>query len=405
MALEYPSDLHVSLTSNALAGVTLDVVISGSIAALQAPLFIRSLRRLGAQVFPVLSPGGEQFVTPMALEWAANNPVTTGFSGLNTHISIHDAVVVAPASANTIASLAGGLSSTPGLALIQSALGQKKPVFVLPTMHASLYDSPLWQKTLEVIKPFTTVLTPRREEGKYKFPEPKALADIIAHGINAKKIQEKTIVITLGGTKAYLDDVRYLGNYSTGALGSLIAEELYRLGAATWVIAGQCEKLPQSYSKLIRAETYAEMDSSCKTCMQEGAEGLVMAAAILDYEPEQKISGKLASGESGLSFALKKTGKIISFLNPKGPAKVAFKLVSKKMTPPETWENLAREYCSRYKLSMLVINNIEDVSLDRHVARTFETCQENLGLTTHEFHDKVSLASFIANHVFGVMNS
>ena len=101
--MEQPvDDLHVTASSDALKGRRIDVVVTGSIAAVEAVRFIRSLRRLGAEVTPWLSQGGSSFITPMALTWAAGKETIVGFSGSASHIATGDAVVVAPASSSII---------------------------------------------------------------------------------------------------------------------------------------------------------------------------------------------------------------------------------------------------------------------------------------------------------------
>ena len=103
-------DLHVTPTSNALLGKRVDLVISGSIAAVESVRFIRSLRRLGADVTVWLSQGGAQFITPMAVAWAAGKDPVLGFAGSTSHIASSDCVVVAPASSNILAKIARGIS-------------------------------------------------------------------------------------------------------------------------------------------------------------------------------------------------------------------------------------------------------------------------------------------------------
>ena len=174
------SDLQVNSISNSLSGKSIDVVITGSIGSVESVRFLRSLRRLGADVFPWLSKGAFQFTTETAVSWAAAQPVTTEFSGTASHIALRDACVIAPASASIIAKIANGITDTPTSALIASYLGQGKPVLLMPNMHDSLLQAPAVSENLNKISSWIHMLQPRQEEGKQKFPEPKHLADQVS---------------------------------------------------------------------------------------------------------------------------------------------------------------------------------------------------------------------------------
>ncbi len=292
------SDLTVKLTSSALAGKNIDVVIAGSIGAVESVRFLRSLRRLGAEVQPWLTQGGSLFTTETALSWAAAKPCRMSFEGSASHISLGDACIIAPASASILAKIAGGVTDTPASALIASYLGMKKPVYIVANMHDSMYESPFVQENLQKILSYCQVLEARREEGKQKFPEPATLADEVAHRLNKNS---HSVLITMGTTRGYIDDVRYISNYSSGALGSRIAEEFYRQGFLTSVVQGPCPIIPRCYTKLIPVETNVEMGKAVKDCEKLGLTGAVFAASVLDFVPTQRKSGKIRSSDQPTS--------------------------------------------------------------------------------------------------------
>lgn len=385
------SDLFVEPVSRALADKTIEVIVTGSIGAVESVRLVRALRRLGATVRVTLSKGGSKFISPLALEWASANPVQTDFSGTASHVVSGDACVVAPASANFIYKLAAGITDTPSSALATSYCGARKPVLILPNMHSSLSDAPAVKENLLKVSSWGIVAPSRNEEGKRKFPEPSSLADFVAHHVNLRK---KHTLVAFGGTKAFLDDVRYFGNYSTGALGTLITEELYRHGIQVTAIVGSAEVLPSSYTSLIRVETNQELDLACTSVIKD-CDALVFAPAVLDYIPEQKVVGKLRSGHERLSVTLVSSKKIIAGLHPKGRIKVGFKLESEKFDE-QTLNTLANDYITRYQLSMLVVNQLADVSKSKHKATLFESNQ----LDHPEFVEgKVGLATRIVEHI------
>ena len=360
------SDLQVNSISQSLEGKTIDVVITGSIGSVEAVRFLRSLRRLGANVHPWLSKGAKLFTTETAVSWAAANPVTSNFSGTASHIALHDACIVSPASANFISKIANGITDTPESALVASYLGQGKPVLVMPNMHDSLLQAPAVTENLQKISSWTHILRARHEEGKQKFPEPKELADQVSHVLN-QPIKTK-VVVCMGTTKGFIDDVRYISNYSSGGLGSAITEELYRWGFIVDVVCGPCELKPKSFSKIYHVETNSEMLAKCQQALS-GDSALVMLASVLDFVPTTQFSGKLSSSEE-LKVEFEKTEKIIAQLHPSSGLKVGFKLESELSV--EKASSIAKSYMSKYKLSYMVLNQLSLVSKNRHTAYLFD---------------------------------
>lgn len=385
------SDLNVTHLSDALKGRRIDVVVSGSIAAVESVRFIRSLRRLGAEVTPWLTQGGSQFITPMALEWAANHSCITSFSGTASHICMSDAVVVAPASSSFIGRIAAGQTDTPTAALVASALGQTKPVLILPAMHDSLAQAPSYRAHIAEVSSWdgVKILTSRLEEGKRKFPEPAALADQVAHELNRQPRGQRKILITMGTTRGYVDDVRYLSNYSSGKLGSTIAEELFRHGYQTSVIAGPAEYKPKVASAVIDIHTTSEMLSACQN-EATGAFGAIFCASVLDYEPTETTSGKIRSGAKDLTISLKPTPKIIEQVKIPGPVKIGFKLET-DLTQDRA-KDIARDYCRKYRLTALIANRLDSVSASTHQAWAI-TVTENVT----ELESKQSIARYIVD--------
>ena len=244
-------DLKVDLNSLSLDGIEIDLIVGGSIGAVESVRFIRALRRLGGNVRVIMSPGAKLFTTKDALEWASNNPVIENFSGFAPHIATGDLLLICPASASLIGKIAQGICDTPATTLVQSYIGMKKPIQLLPNMHSSLSDSPIVSANLSKLAEYITLLQPRVEEGKSKFPEPRTLADMVSHNHNRSKDREKTsVLVCMGSTKGYLDDIRYISNYSSGGLGSKISEELFRQGINVHVVCGSVEILPQTYSTI-----------------------------------------------------------------------------------------------------------------------------------------------------------
>jgi phosphopantothenoylcysteine decarboxylase/phosphopantothenate--cysteine ligase len=361
------NDLFVSPLSEALLGKTIDLVVSGSIGAVESVRLIRALRRLGATVHPWLTQGGSLFTTETALSWAAAQPVHTRFEGTASHIGLHDACVIAPASASLIGKVAQGLTDTPATALVASYLGQKKPILLVPNMHDSLMESPFVASNLERLASFATILQARQEEGKQKFPDPAILADEIAHQLSQRSVKTSRILLTMGTTRGYIDSVRYISNYSSGALGSAIAEELYRYGHHVRVVAGPCQYLPRVKSEIVQVETNEAMSAAVQKISGEGLDAAIFAASVLDFVPDGQLQRKVRSDED-LKVQFVRTPKIIAQVSTPLRMKVGFKL--EDAITGES-EKLARDYLQRYQLSHLIMNGKHEVSAQSHIASVF----------------------------------
>lgn len=390
------SDISVSKISESLTDAHIDVIVSGSIGAVESVRFIRCLRRLGAEVTPWLTAGGSQFITPMALSWAAGRQAITEFQGHASHVDTHDACVVAPASANFISRMIHGRTDTPASAIVTSYLGAKKPVMILPSMHDSLANAPAVNENLRKIASWGVhLLNPRVEENKHKMAEPEVMADNISHVINQSTRKHLGhAMITLGGTKAMLDDVRYLGNYSTGSLGTQIAEECYRRGIKTTVIVGTHKVKPRACTRLISAETHDEMMKACLANLNSQIDTVVMCAAVLDFEPRAKQTGKMSSFDTPAPIELVKTQKIIENLNPKPKCLITFKLESDLDEIKAL--HIARVYRERVGADLVVLNRVQDVSETEHKAYLVPTKHPDQ-LTTHD--SKAAIASHIASFI------
>lgn len=365
-SFQYNPDLKVDVVSTCLEGVTIDLVVSGSIGAVESVKFIRSLRRLGAKVRPILTNGGKLFTTKEALEWASANSVTESFQGLATHIATGDLLVVAPASASIISKIAAGICDNPGSALAQSYMGSHKPVMILPNMHYSIMESSPIQTNIRKLESKITLLSPEKGEGKYKFPNPEKLADIVANKFNSQKT-ESPVLICMGSTRGYIDDVRYISNYSTGKLGTTISEELFRSGFKIHVVCGNSTYKPSEFTSIHHVSTNDEMIDACQSVLNSAQNNchLIMLASVLDFVPDRKKPGKIKSDLNEIVVKLVATDKIIAKLNINpGHAKIGFKLEYE--LSQKTAAEIADEYLSKYSLTSIFLNSLKAVSAEQH---------------------------------------
>ena len=241
------------------------------------------------------------------------------------------------------------------------------------------------------------VLGVREEEGKAKFPAPDVLADLVSHHINRQGTKRPDVLVAMGSTKGYFDDIRYVSNYSSGALGSKIAEETFRQGCQTHVVVGACPIRPKTFTSTHEITSNDDLESACKAILQGSKAAVVFASSVLDFVPETRLSGKVKSSEHDeLSIRFVKTKKILANLDSPIQIKVGFKLES-QLTDASA-RSLAETYCRSYQLSYMVLNQLSDVSSSGHKAFLAEY-DDNATLTLRKEEGKETIAANICRHI------
>ena len=360
-------DRDIALKGHYLAQKKIDFVVTGGVASVESARFIRELRRYGAEVRVWMTPSAEKFVSPLVFEWASKQVVITELSGSAQHISSSDAVVVAPCTLNFLSKVALGIADTAAATLIQSALG-RLPLFIAPSMHSSLADVPAYQRQRKSLSmtPLVHFLEPESSESKLKMISVESAVAAVCHALQAQTFSSvPKMVIAFGPTRSAIDDVRYVSNHSTGALGLQIAEEFFRRGFDVTAIAGPIQLPVPSFLKTISVKTNSEMKKAMSDVVKRGADIAIFCAAILDFEVVKTIRGKLSS-RSAFDIALKPSPKLIESINAPKLFKVGFKLeagVSEKVLLQR-----AQEAIQKQKVELLVANRLEDVSSSAHRA-------------------------------------
>ena len=368
--MAFKSDLSVDQKSDLLKNQRIALGVTGSIAAVETIKLARELRRHGAHVKAYLSKGGAQFVTPLSLEWGTANPVVHELSGSAEHIAECDLVLIAPASFQTINKIAQGMADTPVTTLVQSAWGMNLPIVGVPTMHASLWENPVFQKNMAFLKEQKNfyILDPVWEEGKAKLLSTEEIVARVSHIAHQKsKLAQKKILITAGPTEGPIDRIRFLSNRSTGALGVDLAKALYMKGALPTLIYGPGVTKPPSYVEVINIKTPDQMLS---TVLLE-AEGIsydagIFAAAVLDHVPSQVFDKKLSS-QDPLQVDFIKTPKIIREVDRiRRFYKIGFKLEWKRSDEEMKW--IGYEALETMNAQVVVVNDLSKMSESAHPA-------------------------------------
>ncbi len=357
--------MSAALPRRILLGVT------GGIAAYKSAVLVRALVKAGAEVQVVMTPAAHDFVTPLTLSTLSGRPVLTdlfvrdGSGRWNDHVHLArwaDALLVAPASANTLAKMAQGQCDNLLLACFLSATC---PVFVAPAMDLEMWRDPATGHNLAVLKERgVRTIGPAHGElasglvGEGRMTEPDELVHALQEAlIGASPWAGRTVLVTAGPTQEPIDPVRYIGNRSSGRMGFAIAEEAARRGARVHLVTGPVQ-LTAGTAGIVRTDvaTAAEMAEACKAVAPE-ADVVVMSAAVADFRPAAPATRKVKKGEPLDTLALEPTEDILAWIGAHrrpGQLIVGFAL--------ETNDGVAhaRGKLQRKGLDLVVMNTLED---------------------------------------------
>ena len=344
--------------------------ITGSIAAYKACTLVRLLRKAGAEVQTVVTPSALEFVTPLTLSTLSQRPCISEFfsrrdGSWNSHVALGewaDAMMIAPATASTLAKMATGQADN---MLLTTYLSMRAPVFVAPAMDLDMYAHAstqtnlrlLQERGVRVIEPATGFLASGLE-GKGRMEEPEqifaALQTFFAQG---QQLQGKTVLVTAGPTYERIDPVRFIGNYSSGKMGYAIARSLCRRGAHVVLVSGPTFlSLAHPNLEVVSVESAAQMYDAC-TARFPQADGAVLCAAVADFTPDCVFDTKIKREGNVLNMRLVPTRDIAAALGAqkrKGQVLAGFAL--------ETNDELAhaRQKLQRKNLDFIVLNSLRD---------------------------------------------
>ncbi len=313
-----------------LAGKRLLLVISGGIAAYKSLELIRRLRERGAMVRPILTRGGAEFVTPLAVAALSESRVYQDLFSLTDesemgHIRLSresDLIVVAPASADLIAKLAHGLADDLASTTLLAA---DKPVLIAPAMNAMMWAHPATRANIAALAARgVRQVGPEAgdlacgETGSGRMAEPsQILAAIEAYFAADAPISGRRALVTSGPTHEAIDPVRFIANRSSGKQGHAIAAALARRGAATVLVSGPTAEPDPAGVEVRRIESAEEMLAACRASLP--ADIAVCAAAVADWRPASPAAQKIKKGAAEPSpISLVRNPDILASLSAPG---------------------------------------------------------------------------------------
>ena len=348
-----------------LTDKTVVLGITGSVAAYKAADIASKLTQAGARVEVVMTEAATRFITPLTLRSITGRPVVTDMFELVTEFSIEhvalakaaDVIVIAPATANVIAKLAGGISDDE---LTCTVLATQAPIIIALAMHTSMFQNSITQENLTKLKARGfTIVDPERgwlasgEIGLGRLADTDKIINTISKILDRSiDLTGKRIVVTAGGTREPIDPARHIGNRSSGKMGYALAEAARDRGAEVTLITAPTTLPQPTGMEVIPVETAAEMKKAVVKALAEAA-ALIMAAAVTDYRPKTAAKTKIKKDSPTLTMELVRTPDILA--EAKGSfLKVGFAAESDNIVAN------AKQKLQHKKLDLIVANDITD---------------------------------------------
>jgi phosphopantothenoylcysteine decarboxylase/phosphopantothenate--cysteine ligase len=345
------------------------VAVTGGIAAYKIPELIRVLRRAGASVRCAMTPAAQEFVAPLVLQTLTGHPVRTDFfdasqEGEIDHISLADwaeLVILAPATANTLAKLSCGLADNLVSAVL---LATRAPVLAAPAMNVNMWEHPATRSNMETLRQ-RGVCTVGPEvgelacgwEGAGRMAQPETIAAEAELMLGSRDLEGDVVLVSAGGTREPIDSVRFLGNRSSGKMGFAVAAEAALRGADVVLVAGPTPLVTPPGVRRIDVQTALEMRDAVFAEF-ENSTITVMAAAVADFRAAQRCESKIKkedlADDSVLTLELTRNSDILAELCQRKGGRVVIGFAAESHDLMAS----ARRKIARKGCDLLVANNI-----------------------------------------------
>jgi len=385
--------------------------ISGSIAAYKALLLTRLFVKNGHEVKVVMSEDAIAFVQPLSFSTLSKNIVFYSFYNekgnlWNNHVDLGlwaDVMLIAPATANTLAKMANGLSDN---ILVATYLSARCPVWVAPAMDLDMWKHPSTQRNITQLQSDRVHIIDVEDgelasglSGKGRMAEPehifKQLTQQSSGQVTSQPLSGKTVVVSAGPTYEAIDPVRFIGNHSSGKMGIAIADEAAKLGASVHLILGPSSLNPQQTAvQVTRIVSTNEMFQAV-TSIAPQADIIIMAAAVSDYTPTEVSAEKIKKKEGEFSIPLMRTQDILHHLGKQKPSKQL--LIGFALESTNGLEN-AQAKLKKKNLDLIVLNSLKDKNATfKHNTNKVTFIDRNNKITKFELKSKSAVAVDILN--------
>lgn len=390
-----------------LSGKTVLVGITGGIAAYKICELIRMFKRANANVRVICTPNALNFVTKLTLQNLSQNDVGVEEFELDEYKPEHisyadeaDIMVIAPATANTVSKMANGICDN----LLTSVFcAFNNPVIIAPAMNCNMWNNPVIQENLKKLSAHGySILEPENGflacgyEGKGRLCSIEKIFDETVKTLTQKKILDgKKIIITAGGTIEEIDPVRYISNYSSGKMGTALADTAYDLGADVTLVS----TMPvQKKYKVIQVKSALDMKKAVEDNF-ENSDCVIMAAAVADYRVKEKAGQKMKkTDDDEISVKLVKNPDILQELCIKKSKQIIVGFCAES-------ENLienAKEKINKKGCDYLIANDIsrKDIGFSSDYNEV-TILKKNGEMKKLERADKYTIARQILEEIYG----
>ena len=351
------------MSRNVVMGVT------GGIACYKAADVVSRLKKEGIGVDVIMTKNACHFVDPLTFRTLSKNPVVTDTFATPEawkvgHVALAekaDVMLIAPASANVIGKIAGGIADD---MLTTTVMACQKPVIIAPAMNTKMYENPILQDNLNKLRRFGyEIIEPASghlacgTSGAGKMPSEEVLVSYIERCISKEKdLEGKHVMVTAGPTVEAIDPVRYISNHSSGRMGYAIAKAAMLRGAKVTLISGPSSLEPPMFVDVIKIQSAADMYEAVMAHKDE-QDIIIKAAAVADYTPAEVSDEKVKKKDDDMAIRLTRTRDILKALGEnrkEGQFLCGFSMETQNML-----EN-SRAKLKKKNIDMIVANNLKE---------------------------------------------
>lgn len=351
-----------------LTGKTVVLGVTGGIAAYKMPNVARMLKKMHCNVHVIMTQNATNFITATTFETLTGNKCLIDTFDRNFEFSVEhvaiakqaDLVLIAPATANVIGKIAGGIADD---MLTTTVMACTCKILIAPAMNHNMYHNSIVQENIEklkrhgyeIIDPICGMLA-NGDTGDGKLPSEETLVSYVVRELaHEKDLHGKKVLVTAGPTQEAIDPVRYITNHSTGKMGYALAEAAMLRGAEVTLISGPTAMEPPMFVNVIPIISAQEMFEKVATNATEN-DIIIKAAAVADYRPKEVCDEKIKKSDHDTEIELERTTDILAYL---GKNKGKTFLCGFSMETENMLEN-SRRKLDKKNLDMIVANNLKD---------------------------------------------
>lgn len=355
-----------------LQGKTVVLGVSGGIAAYKMPNVARMLKKMHCNVEVLMTANAQNFITATTFETLTGNKCLIDTFDRNFTFSVEhvavakqaDLVLIAPATANVIGKIAGGIADD---MLTTTVMACTCKTLIAPAMNHNMYHNPIVQENIKKLEHFGYEIIPsvhgmlaNGDMGDGKLPSEEVLVEYVLRELACEKdLQGKKVLITAGPTREAIDPVRYISNHSTGKMGYAIAKRAMLRGAEVTLVTGPTTEEPPMFVDVVSVTNAEQMyEAVMERASQQDA--IVKAAAVADYRPAEIAEDKIKKQEGSSSISLERTQDILGKLGEeKKNGKLRAFLCGFSMETQNMLEN-SRKKLEKKNVDMIAANNLKE---------------------------------------------